>query len=96
MITFAGEGLTDDDLVNYARTVSDKVREDPRVMSQIANNTRDQAMLGDFEKAIQDAILDSGAAQQKQTNALFSTPDKFQMFKNIIYEILNSDPNWDR
>lgn len=60
---FAGEGLTDDDLVNYARTVSDKVRENPRVMSQIANNTRDQAMLGDFEKAVENAILDSGAAQ---------------------------------
>ncbi|MGJ8572810.1 MAG: type I restriction endonuclease subunit R [Hoeflea sp.] len=88
---FAGEGLTDDDLVNYARTVSDKVRENPRVMSQIANNTRDQAMLGDFEKAVENAILDSGAAQQKQTNKLLSTPEKFKIFKDIIYEILNTD-----
>lgn len=88
---FAGEGLTDDDVLNYAHTVSDKVRENPRVMAQIANNTRDQAMLGDFEKAVENAILDSEAAQQKQTNTLLSTPEKFKMFKNIIYEILNSE-----
>lgn len=87
---FAGEGLTDDDVLNYAHTVSDKIRENPRVMSQIANNTRDQAMLGDFDNAVENAILDSGAAQQKQTNTLLSTPEKFKLFKNIIYEILNS------
>jgi type I restriction enzyme R subunit len=90
---FAGEGLTDADLINYARKVSDKVRENTRVMSQIANNTREQAMLGDFETALQDAILDSDAAQQKQTNRLLSMPNKLSLFKNIIYELLHADRN---
>lgn len=45
---FAGDGLTDDDVVNYAQTISDKFRENARVMTQIANNSREQAMLGAF------------------------------------------------
>ncbi|MEJ8476657.1 type I restriction endonuclease subunit R [Roseibium algae] len=86
---FAGDGLTNDDVVNYAQTVSDKVRENQRVMTQIANNTREQAMLGDFQKAIEDAILDSNEAHQKQMLKLLSMPDKGKEFANIIYEMLN-------
>nr|WP_319947068.1 DEAD/DEAH box helicase family protein [uncultured Shimia sp.] len=86
---FAGDGLTDDDVVNYAQTISDKVRENDRVMTQIANNTREQAMLGDFQKAVEDAILDSSAAHQKQMMQLLSMPEKGSVFANIIYEMLN-------
>lgn len=86
---FAGDGLTDDDMVNYAETITAKVRENGRVMTQIANNTREQAMLGDFQKAIEDAILDSNEAHQKQMLKLLSMPEKGSVFANIIYEMLN-------
>lgn len=86
---FAGDGLTDDDLVNYAETITSKVRENERVMTQIANNTREQAMLGDFQKAIEDAILDSNEAHQKQMMKLLTMPEKGNIFANIIYEMLN-------
>ena len=86
---FAGDGLTDDDMVSYAETITAKVRENSRVMTQIANNTREQAMLGDFQKAIEDAILDSNQAHQKQMLKLLSMPDKSGIFANIIYEMLN-------
>jgi type I restriction enzyme R subunit len=36
------------DMVNYAYTISDKVRENNIVMQQIENNNAEQAMLGDF------------------------------------------------
>jgi len=87
---FAGDGLTDSDMVNYAQTISDKVRENHRVMTQIANNTREQAMLGDFQKAVEDAILDSSEVHQKQMMRLLSMPDKGSLFANIIYELLNT------
>jgi type I restriction enzyme R subunit len=90
---FAGDGLTDDDVVNYARTISDKVRENDGVMTQIANNTREQAMLGDFQKAVEDAILDSSEAHRKQMVQLLTTPEKGNAFANIIYEMVNSDRN---
>lgn len=86
---FAGDGLTDDDLVNYAETITSKVRENERVMTQIANNTREQAMLGDFQKAIEDAILDSNEAHQKQMMKLLTMPEKGNIFANIIYEMLS-------
>jgi len=87
---FAGDDLTDDDLVNYARTISDKVRENDRVMTQIANNTREQAMLGDFQKSIENAILDSNEAHQKQMMQLLSMPEKGSAFADIIYDLLRS------
>ncbi|KQB96845.1 restriction endonuclease subunit R [Loktanella sp. 1ANDIMAR09] len=86
---FAGDGLTDADMVNYAETITAKVRENARVMTQIANNTREQAMLGDFQKAVEDAILDSNEVHQKQMLKLLSMPEKGSVFANIIYEMLN-------
>jgi len=56
---FVTDKLTDQDMINYAHTIADKVYQNNGVMSQIANNTRDQAMLGDFPRAIDDAILGS-------------------------------------
>ncbi len=88
---FAGEDLTDDDMVNYAQTVSDKVRENSRVMTQIVNNTREQAMLGDFQKAVENAILDSNEAHQKQMMRLLNSPEIGSAFADIVYELLNAD-----
>jgi len=76
-------------MVNYAETITAKVRENARVMTQIANNTREQAMLGDFQKAVEDAILDSNEVHQKQMLKLLSMPEKGSLFANIIYEMLN-------
>ncbi|WP_417273481.1 type I restriction endonuclease subunit R [Celeribacter halophilus] len=85
---FAGDGLTDDDMINYARTISDKVREDTKVVTQIAKNTREQAMLGDFPKAVEDAILNSSEAHQKQMMKLLSMSDKFSQFMDTIYDMM--------
>ena len=61
----------------------------PSGVEWLANNTREQAMLGDFQKAIEDAILDSNEAHQKQMMKLLSMPEKGSVFANIIYEMLN-------
>ena len=50
-------------MVNYAYTIRDKVSENELVMMQIANNSSEQAMLGDFPKAVDDAILTSGGGE---------------------------------
>jgi type I restriction enzyme R subunit len=71
---FITDNLTEQDLVNYAYTVRDKVKENEKVMSQLANNSDEQAMLGDFPKAVDDAILDSGAAHE--TKRCSSSPTR--------------------
>ncbi len=44
-------------------------------MTQIANNTREQAMLNDFPKAIDDAVMDSNPAQQDMMMQYLTNPD---------------------
>ena len=88
---FAGDGLTEADMLNYVRTIKDKVQENLKVVTQIANNTREQALLGDFPKAGEDAILNSNKAQQKQMMKLLSMNDKLSQFMDAIYDMMQND-----
>ncbi|QMV15671.1 type I restriction endonuclease subunit R [Vibrio spartinae] len=86
---FITDNLTDKDMINYAFTVRDKLTENETVMSQIANNTREQAMLGDFPRAIDDAILNSSEAHQDQMMQLLSDPNKTKQFARVIFDLLS-------
>ena len=55
---FEGE-LSDEDMLNYANTIKDKVLENDKVMEQVRNNTKEQSMMGGFSEAINDAVIDS-------------------------------------
>jgi len=85
---FITDELTDKDLVNYAYTVRDKLSENSLVMSQIANNTPEQAMLGGFSKAIDDAVMDSNEAHQNQMMQLLSDPTKAAGFARVVFDLL--------
>lgn len=85
---FITDHLTDADMVNYAYTIRDKVGENKLVMTQIANNSPEQAMLGDFSKAIDDAILDSNEAQQNQMMQLLGDPKKSALFAKVVFDLL--------
>ena len=85
---FVVDELTNKDLVNYAYTIRDKVIENSIVMQQLANNSAEQAMLGDFSKAVDDAILDSSAAHRNQMMQLLSDPNKTKGFARIIFDLL--------
>ncbi|ADE54195.1 type I restriction endonuclease subunit R [Coraliomargarita akajimensis] len=85
---FITDDLTQNDLINYAHTIRDKVRENEKVMHQIANNTDEQAMLGDFPKAVDEAIMDSSDAHQNQMFQLLSDPKKSKTFARIVFDLL--------
>jgi type I restriction enzyme R subunit len=85
---FVTDKLTDKDMINYAYTVRDKLSENNAVMNQIANNTPEQAMLGDFPQAIDDAILSSSDAHQEQMMQLLANPEKTREFAKIIFHML--------
>ncbi|WP_444886626.1 type I restriction endonuclease subunit R [Microbulbifer sp. JMSA008] len=86
---FITDQLTDGDLVNYAYTVRDKVSENQQVMEQLANNTAEQALLGGFSKAVDDAILESNDAHQNQMMQLLSDPEKIKQFSRLVFDLLN-------
>jgi type I restriction enzyme R subunit len=85
---FITDNLTEKDLVNYAYTIRDKVSENAIVMNQIANNTTEQALLGDFGKAVDDAIIDSSEAHQNQMMQLLSDPAKAATFAKVVFDLL--------
>lgn len=89
---FVADQLTEKDMVNYAYTIRDKVGENDKVMKQIANNAPEQALLGDFSKAIDDAIMDSGAAHQNQMMQLLADPKKAAGFARVVFDLLVSRP----
>jgi len=85
---FDTEKLTDTDMVNYAHTIKDKIRENALVMKQIKNNSPEQAMLGDFIKAIDDAVIDSSEVHNNQMLQLLSDPARAANFARMIFDML--------
>lgn len=88
---FITDQLSEKDLVNYAYTIRDKVSENQMVMKQIAINSPEQAMLGDFHKAVDDAVIDSNVAHQNQVMQLLSDPDKAARFARIVFDLLKGN-----
>lgn len=65
------------------------MRENEAVMHQMKNNTPEQAMLGDFPRALDDAIMASGEAHKEQMMQLLSDPNRGERFARVIFELLN-------
>jgi len=86
---FIIDELTDKDMVNYAHAIRDKVRENILVMNQISTSSPEQAMLGDFPKGIDDAIMGSSEAHQNQMMQLLSDPEKVKGFAKVVFELLS-------
>ncbi|WP_257255085.1 type I restriction endonuclease subunit R [Endozoicomonas sp. SESOKO3] len=85
---FITDNLTDADLISYAFTVRDKLAENETVMRQIENNTAEQALLGDFPQAIDDAVMDSNEAQQEMMLQYLSNPELARGFARVVFDML--------
>lgn len=85
---FITDELTEKDLVNYAYTIRDKISENELVMNQIANNTPEQALLGDFTKALDDAVMDSNDAHNNQKMQLLSGDGNSALFARVVFDLL--------
>lgn len=84
---FEGE-LSDDDMLNYARTIKDKVMENVKVMEQVTNNSKEQAMMGGFAEAINDAVIDSLDAHQSLATQVLGKDKIRKGLANIVYELI--------
>jgi type I restriction enzyme R subunit len=85
---FITDELTDGDMLHYLQTVADKVGENERVMHQIRNNASEQAFLGDFPQAVDDAVMDSSDAHQNQMMQYLSSPQVAQGFAREVFNML--------
>ncbi len=57
-------------------------------MTQIANNSPEQALLCDFPDAVDDAIFGSHEAHKEQMMQLLATPQRMDAFRRIIFDML--------
>lgn len=85
---FITDGLTENDLLDYARTITNKLSENVTVMKQIENNSAEQAMLGDFSGALDDAVMESSEAHQNQMNQILSNKEVAAGFGRIVFDLL--------
>ena len=85
---FITDGLTEGDLITYAYAIRDKVSENQRVMNQIANNSAEQALLGDFPAALDDAVMGSGEAQQNQMMQYLNNKELQAGFQRVVFDML--------
>ncbi|MCK5896229.1 MAG: hypothetical protein KAG20_05460, partial [Cocleimonas sp.] len=88
---FIGDELSDKDRLNYLHTVTDKLSENTMAIMQMQNNTAEQAMLGEFDNAVEDAILGSSEAHQHQMMQLLSDPKRMEIFKKIAFDVLQKE-----
>lgn len=84
---FEGE-LTDDDMLNYARTIRDKMVENSKVMQQVSNNSKEQAMLGGFKVAFDDAIISSLDVHQNMAKQVLSEHKVREGLADIVYGLI--------
>ena len=84
---FAGE-FSDADVLNYANTIADKVRENEAVMEQLKNNSPDQAMLGDLPAAVENAIIGSMDIHANLAHQLLEDEHKTARFGKLLLELL--------
>ena len=87
---FVTDALTDKDMINYVFTVCDKLRENERVIHQIANNSAEQALLGDFAVAVDEAVMDSSEAHQNQMLQYLNNRKLALSFQRIVFDVLVS------
>lgn len=89
---FEGE-LSTDDMLNYAKTVTDKMAANQKVLEQVANNSQEQAMIGGFAESMSDAIIESMETHQNLATQLLSEERIANGFAKIIYRMLKEGLN---
>jgi type I restriction enzyme R subunit len=84
---FEGD-LTDDDMINYANTIKDKMSEDAQLIEQVRNNNKEQAMIGGFTEKLNDAVIDSLGVHQDLATQVLGQDRIRAGFADIVYELI--------
>lgn len=84
---------SDGDVLSYARTITGKVSENETILRQVANNTKEQAMMGGFADAIKDAVIDSLDVHQSLATQVLSEESIKKGLANIVYGLIDKELN---
>lgn len=86
---FIEDGLSENDMLNYAHTIAAKISENDVVMEQLRSNTKEQAMLGQFPDSITDAVIESmGVHNGIAMKLLTSDTPEAKGFAGLMFDML--------
>lgn len=85
---FITDHLTDNDMLSSAMVVFNKITENETVMKQIKNNSPEQAILGGFFNAVDDAVMDSDEARQEFMMQYLSDPSRAKGFARLMFDMV--------
>ena len=60
-------------------------------MNQISNNSPEQALLGDFPTALDEAVMESGEAHQNQMMQYLNSNDLQAGFQRVVLDLLRRE-----
>ncbi|UAA37734.1 type I restriction endonuclease subunit R [Paraneptunicella aestuarii] len=85
---FIEDGLSENDMLNYANTIAGKISENEVVMDQLRSNTKEQAMLGQFPTSINNAIIESMDVHKDMAMKLLSNEAIAKGFAGLMFDML--------
>ncbi|WP_196140646.1 type I restriction endonuclease subunit R [Aliikangiella sp. G2MR2-5] len=85
---FVEDGFSEGDKLNYANTLASKVAEDEVAVEQAKNNSKEQAMLGQFPEAINKAIIESMGVHEKMATLALSNDDVAKGLASLVYDMV--------
>jgi type I restriction enzyme, R subunit len=84
---FEGQ-LTDNDVVNYAIGVRDKLMENDDLALQAANNSKDQFAQGDIKEAVVGAVIDHMDTNNDMANQVLNNPKTMDGFMRLMVDLV--------
>ena len=87
---FEGD-FSEGDMLNYARTLKDKMGENQKVLDQVKNNTEEQAMMGGFGESMNDAIIESMESHQNMATQALSEERVLNGLSKLLYKMLKEE-----
>jgi type I restriction enzyme R subunit len=85
---FIEDGLSENDMLNYANTIAGKISENETVMDQLRSNTKEQAMLGEFPISINNAVIESMDVHNDMAMKLLSNEAIAKGFAGLMFDML--------
>jgi type I restriction enzyme R subunit len=82
--------FSSDDMINYARTLKDKMAENKKVMEQVERNSQEQAMMGGFVETMTDAVIENMENHQEVATQILSEEKIAKGIASIVYTMLKA------
>ena len=83
-----GVEVTEGDKLDWLHGMASKLSENKTLMEQVNNNDRDAIMLGDYPKAVDEAVIARMDTQQGMSLDYLSAPEKAVALQHLLLDLL--------